>query len=147
MALSVGVSPHVHLLYASTGAVNALYSRSRRSWDTRWCLTQRDHCVRKATAASFFLRATSCSLTDVEIPFLQATRSDSLYLVQEVAGFADEVNVAVGISVSSRRRCGKLSLRLREQMCLRLHRICPRVQDLSVRVAVCNYRLTMQRPA
>ena len=70
-------------------------------------------------------------------------QDDSLYLVQEVAGFADEVNFVVGISVSSRGRCGKLSLRLREQVCLRLHRMRARLQDQPMCVAVCNYRLTM----
>ena len=44
----------------STGTITALYSRSRKSWDTKWCLTKRDHIFRKATAASCFLRATSC---------------------------------------------------------------------------------------
>ena len=26
-----------------TGTISALHRRSRRSWDTQWCLTQRDH--------------------------------------------------------------------------------------------------------
>ena len=33
---------------------------------------------------------------DVKIALLQATRSDSLYLVQQLAGIADEINVVGG---------------------------------------------------
>ena len=49
--------------------------------------------VLSSMVVSFVNVGTFCfGFIAVKIPFSQATRSDSLYLVQELAGIADEIN-------------------------------------------------------
>ena len=50
---------------------------------------------------------------DDKIPYLQATRSDPLYVVHGLDGIVDEVNVIYDISASTLGNCGKLFLRSR----------------------------------
>ena len=67
------------MLYVSTGTIKALYSLSRSPSEMLRFLTQRDHSLWKATAASCFLRVTSSTSPSNE-PSLRVFRHCSTYI-------------------------------------------------------------------
>ena len=89
----VGVSPHVPMLYVSTGAIKALYSPRRIPSEMWRFLTQRDHSLWKATAESCFLRVTSSTSPSIERVFHHCSTSRVFLLWMLVCSVLDSLMI------------------------------------------------------